>query len=70
MTGDDVTEGVSEILMNAEAAVCEELNTALSVRATFTFFYIMLSDHFNFDHLVFLVTLELDLACDMHTFCE
>ncbi|KAI7807028.1 serine/threonine-protein kinase 31-like [Triplophysa rosa] len=30
VTGEDVAEGVCEILMNAEAAVCEELNTALS----------------------------------------
>ncbi|XP_056617631.1 serine/threonine-protein kinase 31-like isoform X2 [Triplophysa dalaica] len=30
VTGEDVADGVCEILMNAEAAVCEELNTALS----------------------------------------
>ncbi|KAA0703026.1 Serine/threonine-protein kinase 31 [Triplophysa tibetana] len=30
VTGEDVAEGVCEILMNAEAAVCEELNTPLS----------------------------------------
>lgn len=44
MTGDDVAEGVCEILMNAEAAVCEELNNALSVR-TPVFVYTLLSVH-------------------------
>lgn len=44
VTGDDVAEGVCEILMNAEAAVCEELNNALSVR-TPVFVYTLLSVH-------------------------
>lgn len=44
MTGEDIAEGVDEILMNADNALCEELNTEFSVSVSvliYTFFYTM-----------------------------
>ncbi len=42
LTGEDVAEGVDEILMNADNALCEEVHTEFSVSVSvliYTFFY-------------------------------
>lgn len=42
LTEEDVAEGVDEILMNADNALCEELNPEISVRVSvliYTFFF-------------------------------
>ncbi len=44
LTGEDVAEGVDEILMNADNALCEEVHTEFSVSVSvliYTFFYTM-----------------------------
>lgn len=46
LTEEDVADGVEEILMNADKALCEELSTESSVRVSvliFTFFYYTIS---------------------------